>query len=234
MSEAWFPAGDGTAGQDASMRQKCLPAYLVVDVSASMAPFQDALNRTLEDLHLTLSTSPRVSEFAHMSIVVFSHEPIMVLEMTDLAYVPSMPSVVCGGGTHYGKAFDLVRQRIDLDIPALSAQGKAVLRPAVFFLTDGEPMDSDWHGSFRALVAPGSKRRPHVITYGFGSADPAVLGKVATKAAFVATGATDQNEALSHAISSLVNTLVASATAAEMRIPAEADGYRSIPVEYVD
>ncbi|MEU7058129.1 hypothetical protein [Streptomyces sp. NPDC046197] len=234
MSDAWFSTGGNGPDHDMNFRQKCLPTYLVVDVSSSMSPYQDTLNRTLEDLHLTLSTNPRVSEFAHMSVLVFSHEPILVLEMTDLAYVPSMPTVVCGGGTHYGKVFDLVRQRIDLDVPALSAQRKAVLRPAVFFLTDGEPMDSGWERNFQALVAPGSRRHPHVITYGFGSADPNVLSKVATKAAFIATGNSDQNEALSKAISSLVNTLVASAASAEMRIPAEAEGYRSIPVEYVD
>lgn len=233
MTEPWFPDGNEQT-HPMSMRQKCLPTYLVVDVSHSMSPYQDALNRTLEHLHVKLATSPRVSEFAHMSIIVFSHEPTLLLQMTDLECVPSMPAVICGGGTQYGKAFDLVKQRIDVDIPALNAQGRAVLRPAVFFLTDGAPMDSGWEAAFRRLVDPSSKRRPHVITYGFGDARADVLGKVATKAAFLATSEADQETALSRAISSLVNSLVASARAEEMRIPTEAEAFRSIPVEYID
>lgn len=233
MTDSWFnDASDGPHA--AGMRQKCLPTYLVVDSSTSMAAFQNALNRTLEHLHAKLATSPRVSEFAHMSIISFSHEPLLLLEMTDLQYVPSMPQVVCTGGTQYGRAFDLVRQRIDVDIPALNAQGKAVLRPAVFFLTDGAPQDPDWRASFLRLVDPSSKRRPHVITYGFGKAHAGVLSKVATKAAFLATGGSDQEQALSRAISSLVNSLVASARTEEMHIPVSAEGYQSLPVEFLD
>lgn len=233
MNDPRFPEGNDDA-HAANMRQKCLPTYLVIDISSSMAPYQDALNHTLDHLHVTLVTSPRVSEFAYMSIIAFSHEPLMVMEMTDLQSVPSMPQVLCGGGTQYGKAFELVKQRIDVDVPALNAQGKAVLRPAVFFLTDGAPMDSNWEAAFRRLVDPSSKRRPHVITYGFGQARQDVLAKVATKAAFLATGEADQQTALSQAISSLVNSLVASARAEEMRIPASAEGYHVIPVEYLD
>src|SRR4051794_12402803 len=111
------------------MRQKCLPTYLVIDVSTSMSQHEQMLNQTLKKLHSTLANSPRVSEFAHMSIIAFSTQPWVVIEMTDMEYVPGMPEVACDGMTNYGAAFDLVRERIDIDLPALTAQGKAVLRP---------------------------------------------------------------------------------------------------------
>ncbi|SFB84672.1 vWA domain-containing protein [Streptomyces aidingensis] len=233
MNEPWAAEAENPAFA-ASMLQKCLPTYLLVDVSSSMSPHEQTLNDLLDFLHGELVSSPRVSEFAYISIVVFSSEPTLVLEMTDLQYVPSMPRVQCSGSTQFGKAFDLVRQRIEMDVPLLRDQGKAVLRPAVFFLTDGAPMDPDWESAFRRLVDPQSKRRPHVIAFGFGKAREAVLSRVATKAAFLAEGVGNQREALTEAINSLLNSLVASARAEEMRIPAEAEGFRSIPIEYVE
>jgi uncharacterized protein YegL len=216
------------------MRQKCLPTYLVIDVSASMSPYEDALNQTLRKLHATLANSPRVSEFAHMSILAFSSQPWVVIEMTDMEYVQAMPEVSCEGLTAYGPAFDLVKARIDADLPMLSAQGKAVLRPIVFFLTDGAPSDDDWETSFRSMVDPGFRRRPHVITYGFGAAPEHILGRIATKAAFVADGSAGQDEALATAIHSMLNSLVASAQADELLIPAQAAGYKTVALEYLD
>ncbi|MFG2040483.1 VWA domain-containing protein [Dactylosporangium sp. NPDC048998] len=215
-------------------KQKCLPTYLLIDVSSSMRPHQGALNETLKKLHRALADSPRVSEFAHMSIVAFSTQPWVVLEMVDMEYVPAMPEVMCDGWTNYGAAFDLVRQRINTDLPTLRAQGKAVMRPCVFLLTDGEPTDKDWETGFAALTDRGWGRRPHIITYGFGQASEMTLAKVSTKAAFIADGTSLPDEALARAINSLLNSLVASAATEELQIPVEAPGYRSIPVEYVD
>ncbi|MEU4162654.1 VWA domain-containing protein [Actinoplanes sp. NPDC026670] len=216
------------------MRQKCLPTYLVIDVSTSMSPHEQTLNQTLKKLHSTLANSPRVSEFAHMSIIAFSTQPWVVIEMTDMEYVPGMPEVACDGMTGYGAAFDLVRERIDIDLPALTAQGKAVLRPIMFFLTDGAPTDGEWENAFRTLVDKGRRRRPHVVTYGFGAAPEEVLSRIATKAAFVADGSSGQDEALSTALHSMLNSLVASAQADELLIPAQASGYKSVPLEYLD
>jgi uncharacterized protein YegL len=215
-------------------RQKCLPTYLVIDVSGSMIPHQRALNDTLGRLHTALVNSPRVSEFANISLVAFASQPWVVLEMTDMEYVPGMPQITCGGGTDYAAAFDLVRQRIEVDVPNLTAQNKAVLRPCVFFLTDGAPFDNGWQAAFQRLTDKAWKRHPHVITYGFGDASELVLSKVATRAAFVAEGGADQDEALARAINGLLNSLVASARTEEMQIPVETTGYRSIPVEYMD
>jgi uncharacterized protein YegL len=217
-----------------SMKQKCLPTYLVIDASHSMSPYQDMVNRTLDRLHRKLSDSPRVSEFAHMSIIAFSSAAQLVIEMTDLELIPAMPEVVCSGNTDYRAAFDLVRTRIDIDIDALNERGRAVLRPAMFFLTDGQPTEPGWEAAFRRLVDPAWKRHPHVITYGFGTVQSAVLAKVATKAAFYAEEGTRQDEALTQAINSLLNSLVASSRAEEMQIPTVAEGYRTIPVEYMD
>jgi hypothetical protein len=147
---------------------------------------------------------------------------------------PVMPEVTCQGRTSYGEAFDLVRQCIDRDLPTLKAQGLATLRPAVFFITDGAPTDPAWEAAFARLVDRSWPRHPHVIAYGCGEAVEAVLARIGAKAAFTADGGTGQEEALAAAISSLVNSLVASARAEELRIPEQVPGYRSVKQEYVD
>jgi uncharacterized protein YegL len=217
-----------------SLKQKCLPTYLVVDASASMQPYEQLLNQTLEQVHTTLAQSPRISEFAYMSIVAFANQPQVVIEMTDLESVPMMPQVMCSGGTNYGGVFELLRHRIDVDVNELNRQERAVLRPAVFFLTDGAPTDPNWQPAFRALVDPSWKRHPHVITYGFGSAPEAVLSRVATKAAFLASPGVDHSEALTAAIGSLLNSLVASSQTEVLQIPQAAEGFVSLPIEYMD
>ncbi|MEY9862944.1 uncharacterized protein YegL [Catenulispora sp. GAS73] len=217
-----------------TMKQKCLPTYIVIDASTSMTPHQTTLNNTLAKLHGTLAMSPRVSEFAHISVIAFSTNAHLVIPMTEMDQIPGLPDIVCNGETRYGEAFDLVRSQIDIDVDNLVAQQRAVLRPAVFFLTDGAPTDKSWEQSFRHLVDRSWKRRPHVITYGFGGAPSNVMAKVSTKAAFVAEGGIDQEAALAEAINSLLNSLVQSSLAETMQIPSQAAGYISITPEYMD
>jgi uncharacterized protein YegL len=216
------------------VRQKCLPTYMVIDASGSMQPYEQQLNQTLAQVHVTLTHSPRISEFAHMSIVAFSSVPQIVIEMTDLENIDVMPEVMCGGATDYGAVFELLRTRIDFDVDQLNAQGFAVLRPAVFLLTDGAPTDKSWYDSFKRLADRSWRRHPHVITYGFGAAPSEVLGKVATKAAFIAETGVDQSAALVAAVSSMLNSLVASSESESLQIPQSAAGYISLPIEYMD
>lgn len=219
----------------ATSKTKCLPTYLVLDTSGSMKEHEQTLNDTLEHVFDTLIASPRVSEFAYISIITFNTQPHLVLEMTDIEDAPGVPQLACDGMTNYGLVFDLIRSRIDVDVPALNAAGKAVLRPAVFLFTDGFPSDeNEWQARFNELVAPSWRRRPHVITYGFGEARADVLGKMATKAAFLADSRTEDKEALTKTLTSLLQTLVASAKAEELLIPADLPGFIRVPVEYTD
>ncbi|MBV9161747.1 MAG: hypothetical protein JO281_09395 [Pseudonocardiales bacterium] len=216
-------------------KTKCLPTYLVLDTSGSMKEHEQTLNDTLEDVFDTLRLSPRVSEFAYISIITFNTRPHLVLEMTDIEDAPGIPQLACDGMTNYSLVFDLIRSRIDADVPALNAAGKAVLRPAVFLFTDGFPSDeNEWQVHFNDLVTPSWRRRPHVITYGFGEARADVLGKMATKAAFLADSRTADKEALTKTLTSLLQTLVASAKAEELLIPTDLPGFIRVPVEYTD
>ncbi|MER5640560.1 VWA domain-containing protein [Kitasatospora sp. NPDC002227] len=213
----------------------CLPTYVVIDASSSMKPHEAVLNATLSRLHYNLAMNPRVSEFARVCVVAFSTDVHVVIPMSDMEQVPTMPEVICGGRTEYGKAFDQVRRCIEQDVDNLRAQNLGVLRPTVFFLTDGAPTDAHWRNSFRTLVDRDWPRRPHVIAYGFGGAKRDVLEQVATKALFIADGS-DTESALSGAISGLLNSLIASSRTGQTQIATEVKGFEYVQVaqEYVD
>jgi uncharacterized protein YegL len=216
------------------VKSKCLPAYVVIDTSSSMKDQEQLLNDTVDHVFDALGNNPHVSEFAHISIITFNTDAHVVLEMADIDQVAQLPMITCQGSTNFGRMFQLIKQRIDVDVTQLHRDGRAVLRPAVFILTDGAPMDKNWAGEFAALTDHGFKRRPHIISYGFGNANPAVLGKISTKAAFIANNVGGNKEAIISMLTSLLNTLVTSASAQEFRIPEQADGYERVPIEYVD
>ncbi|MGW2279209.1 vWA domain-containing protein [Streptomyces sp. NPDC001770] len=213
----------------------CLPTYVVIDASSSMKPHEAVLNATLSRLHLNLAMNPRVSEFARVSVVAFSTDVHVVIPMSDMEQVPAMPEVICGGRTEYGKTFARIRECVERDVSDLRAQHLDVLRPTVFFLTDGSPTDTGWQDAFRELTDRDWPRHPHVIAYGFGTAQRAVLEKVATKALFIADGS-DTESALSEAITGLLNTLIASSATGRMQIATDVRGFTYVEVaqEYVD
>jgi uncharacterized protein YegL len=155
--------------------------------------------------------------------------------MTDIEEVRALPTLSCSGLTNFGPAFDLLRERINIDVPALKSAGMAVLRPAAFLLTDGQPSDvQQWMARFAALVDPTWSRRPHVIAFGFGRATPKSIGSMATKAAFLAKNNVREKEALTSMLTTLLNTLVASAPAGQLALPTDLPGFERVPVDYVE
>jgi uncharacterized protein YegL len=225
------------------VRLKCLPTYIVLDTSASMQKYVDLLNESLQQVHKVAYQDPQISEFAHISIIVFNTEAHLALPMSDISQVSKLPRVGCGGRTEFAEVFDLIRERIDVDVPALRAADRLVLRPAVFLMTDGAPTDGIvageyhrrddriWKAALSRLVDPTWERRPHVITFGFGDADESVLGTVATLQAFIAEEGANQSEALTDVFTFLLRTLSISASQSSLTVPTSMEGYRSVPLE---
>lgn len=204
-----------------------------------MAPYERLLNETLREIYDTLITSPQMMEFIHLSILAFNTRPSVIAGMISIDALDKVPIVSCGGSTNYAPMFDLVRRRIDIDVPNLAEARINVLRPVVFLLTDGEPTDEssqEWKEALRRLTDHQWRRHPHIITYGFGAASDAVLTEVATKAAYVAEERTSNSEALILALSSMLNSLVTSARSRQLQVANSVPGMRTLtrPVdEYV-
>jgi uncharacterized protein YegL len=156
--------------------------YVVCDVSGSMhaerpdgsiTPWQviyDGLGDILFEIH----ESPTARDIAHMSILAFGDRVEEVLPLTSLrddVYIPSLPK---GGWTNYAAVFDWLAQAVPRDYDRLSAQFR-VKRPAVYFITDGQPVvegvaqpDELWKAPLKALHDHSSK--PIVTALGLGEA----------------------------------------------------------------
>lgn len=228
-----------------STRLKCLPTYLVLDTSSSMEPFADLLNECLREVHRVAYQDPDIPDFAHMSIISFNTDPHLVLPMSNIRKVKKLPRLACGGLTSYAKAFDLVRERINEDVPALAGAHRRVQSPALFFMTDGLPTDGMnpddqpprpdpriWKAALSRLTDPAWERRPHIISFGFGNADASVLGTIGTLQAFIADSLHEgrEREALKKVFATLLKTLSGSATAGSLQVPTNIPGFVSVPI----
>ncbi|MGP4024044.1 vWA domain-containing protein [Actinomadura sp. 3N407] len=227
-----------TPGEPAPGLGKGMPAYIALDVSKSMQKHEDLLNETLAKIVKELYLNPRVSEFVHLSIVTFSSAPTVVVKMTELTRMRRMPVLRCHGGTNFGPLFELLRDRIDIDVPLLQDKGYSVLRPVVFLLTDGAPTDrpaTAWQKPHRALVDPDWRRHPRIISFGFGAAVEEILRRMSTVQTYMADPALgDGTSALPEAMNGMLGSMVASVQARELRLPNEVAGYRVLSEEYVE
>ena len=190
-----------------------LPFYLVCDESASMAGIAiDSINASLPELHVEIGTNPAVADKTRFCLIGFSDHADVLLPLSDLSVVTTMPKLSASGGTNYKAAFEALKNTIDSDVAALKSAGNVVYRPAVFFLSDGYPNHDNWQPSFQALIDPNSKSRPNILAFGFGAADQNIIRQVATTRAFMANGNTDLAEALREFAQSLIRSIVNSVT----------------------
>lgn len=169
-------------------KAKLLPFYLVCDVSQSMVEsgaLQEA-NNILPSLVQALEKDPIISDKVRFGVVDFSDDARVVLPLVDLLEQTTLPLLEGRGRTSYKAAFDLLRTQIERDVNQLKADGYAVHRPAVFFLSDGAPTDPEpeWRAAFAALTqydkasGQGNRMYPNIIPFGLQGADPRVLQMV--------------------------------------------------------
>jgi uncharacterized protein YegL len=143
--------------------------------------------------------------------------------------------------TNFSRVFQVLRQRIDQDVPMLNAAGREVLRPVAFLLTDGQPTDENgritqnWRDEYERLTDKDWRRHPNIVPFGFGGATADVLQDMATinGIAFLAKDP-GNSESLRKIFAMLLNTLVASAQENELRLPTEVDGFIRVSQEIIE
>lgn len=166
-------------------RAQLLPFYLVIDVSYSMVQDGklDTANKIVPELTDALAKNPIISDKVRFGMVDFSDDARVLLPLCDLLEQDHLPGLSARGGTSYAAAFRALRTQIEDDVQQLKADGFRVHRPAVFFLSDGEPTDPthDWQQAFRELTEydPGSgagfRMYPNVIPFGVADANPKIM-----------------------------------------------------------
>jgi uncharacterized protein YegL len=198
--------------------QQVLPFYILCDESMSMdGPKLDAVNQGLSKLHIAVASDPIVNDKVRVGVISFSDTAEELVPLTKLAYLPQMPGLVSKGGTSYTAAFTVAKSAIDRDVANLKSSGLQVLRPVIFFISDGEPTSPDWPTAHAALTSPNNPYAPHILAFGITGAIGQVIKEVATdikrlgkKFAWLADDGTDPGAVVKEIISKLVTTIIAS------------------------
>jgi uncharacterized protein YegL len=196
------------------IRGQLLPIYVVVDESTSMGPYMHELNAGLTSLHEALMAEPMAAAKVRFSVIGFSNTAIRHMHLQDLRRVDVMPPLRPRGATNYGAAFSALLQQIPYDVHQLKAQRYAIHRPAVFFLSDGQPTDGNWWYPFhqRLTNRQAMPEAPNIIACGIGQAEPRTILAVATEKrfAFVSLPGTDVGRAIAKFCTALTKSIIAS------------------------
>lgn len=196
--------------------REVLPFYMVCDESESMGPIGGitALNQALPDIHAEIASNPLVAEICLISLITFADTAEELMQLTKLSDVDAMPGMQARGACKYGPAFTLLREIIHRDVADLKYHSVKVFRPAVFFMTAGEPTDDpDWEIAYRSLMdwtnfrnLPNTTNYPQIIAFGVNEANPSVIGKIGTVGAFIGDNGVTPAAALSNIFNSLTSS----------------------------
>jgi uncharacterized protein YegL len=209
----------------ADVRGTLLPVYIVPDQSASMSPVIHEVNNGLVSLLDAMSLDGAASASIRLSIVGFSDNPILHMSLINLLEQADMPTLTALASTSYREIFIDLRQRIQTDVFELRRDNYQVMRPVVFFISDGQPNLEDWRAPLDELKSERFKYHPTIVAYGVSTADPHIINEVASdpRAAFIADRAITTGAALARAMGSIARSIVASAQSA-------ASGVNDVPL----
>ncbi|WP_229074322.1 hypothetical protein [Actinoplanes sp. DH11] len=194
-------------------RGNLLPVYVLADESGSMGRFMGDLNKGLASLHEALLGEPMAAAKVRFSVLGFAEDVQVRLRLADLRHEEELPALHARGWTNYQAAFAALRSGIPQDVAALKAEGYRVHRPAVFFLSDGQPSRGDWQGEHRALVDPAvTHAAPNIIACGMGDVEANTVLSVATRPeyGFVAEVGVDLGSAIAKFCTALTKSIVES------------------------
>jgi uncharacterized protein YegL len=219
-------------------RIQVLPFYIVCDESSSMLGVSiDAVNEGIKELFKAINADPVVDAKARVSIIAFNDSAEVVLPLTQLSSVSTVPGCTASGSTSYAAAFTLLRQQIESDVASLRATNR-VHRPFVFFISDGEPNPGDnWEKAHAALVDSSFHLRPNIVSFGVAGANKSNIKAVATaltggtgaagsKFAFEAEKDANPGVALKEIMKFITGTIVTSASQAQpvVHVPQDLPG----------
>lgn len=197
----------------ADNRGHLLPVYVLADESGSMAAYAGELNSGLVSLHEALRSEPMVAAKVRLSVLGFSDDVIVRMALADLRNEDKLPLLQIRGGTNYQAAFEDLLTRIPQDIMSLKRDGYQVHRPAVFFLSDGQPTSRKWGEPHKRLTDKGTTpAAPNIIACGVGEVRAETILQVATRPdfAFVSIPGADIGAAIAKFFIALTASVVQS------------------------
>jgi len=203
-----------------------LPAYIVIDTSSSMDATADSgqklidvANEIVPAIIEVCERKPAVKDKLRLSLISFDSTAEVVIPLGCKDDFVPVPVLSAKGGTNYGAAFRLLRSEIEDGVRALNASGFQIFRPAVFFITDGEPIDKadDRDAAFADLIDPEFRAAPHIVMFGVADASPETLKAYVNRngVAVAAKAGADAAEALGTIVTKLVSSIVQSIAGGE-------------------
>ena len=209
------------------------PFYIICDESQSMEGAKlDACNTELTKLHQALASDPQFSDHVRAGVISFSDTAQVLLPLSKMTDVVDLPGLVAKGGTNYGNAFTCLKNTIQADIADLKKGGAKVNRPIVFFISDGEPTDTNWKAAHAQVADKSWPFSPHIISFGVGGAQADTIREVATQVdkkgksfAYLADDNADPGAVLSEIFKSLLQGLWEAAWGRGMVLPITGPGF---------
>ena len=209
------------------------PFYIICDESQSMEGAKlDACNTELTKLHRALASDPQFSDHVRAGVISFSDTAQVLLPLSTMTDVVDLPGLVAKGGTNYGNAFTCLKNTIQADIADLKKGSDTVNRPIVFFISDGEPTDTNWKAAHAQVADKSWPFSPHIISFGVGGAQADTIREVATQVdkkgksfAYLADDNADPGAVLSEIFKSLLQGLWEAACGRGMVLPITGPGF---------
>jgi uncharacterized protein YegL len=194
-------------------RGHLLPVYVLADESASMTDYARELNDGLVSLLEALRSEPMIAAKVRLSILGFSDSVEVRMDLADLRNEEGLPGLRIRSTTNYKAVFEDLLARIPRDIGTLKTSGYLVHRPAVFFLSDGQPGNSSWLKPYRRLTdKTATAAAPNIIACGVGTVMAQTILDVATQQefAFVSIPGVDIGAAIAKFFVALTSSIVQS------------------------
>ncbi|ROZ50160.1 hypothetical protein EEB13_10110 [Rhodococcus sp. WS3] len=149
-----------------------LPIYILIDTSWSMSAGGriDAVREIVPAIYDATKRNPMLAHKAMFSVIEMDTHARVVVVLSSGTEMPSSLHLEASGGTNYAETFELLKVTIERDYQQLKADGIEIYRPAVLFVTDGEPIcdESRRKAAFAELTAESFKRRPNIVMFGVG------------------------------------------------------------------
>jgi len=210
-----------------------LPVYVIADESYSMKTYEGELKSGMASLYETLRSEPMVAAKVRLSVIGFASNVQVRLALADVRNGQSLPQLQIRDTTNYHAVFEDLLRRIPQDISTLKGSGYQVHRPAVFFLSDGQPDNGKWRGPHRRLTDKGvTAAAPNIIACGIGDAKAETILAVATQSnfAFMSIRGADIGAAIAEFFIALTASVVQSgrslASANPELVVEKPDGFR--------
>ena len=203
----------------------------------------DSVNQQLPLLRASIGEDPAIAEVIRFGVITFSDVAPTLLPLCDLSLVEAVPELTPQGRTSYAAAFHHLRLVIETDYHTSRSGGDRWYRPAVIFISDGRPTDDTerWQAAHRRLTDPSWKRRPNILAFGFGDADPSVLAVVSESKpnrAFIAVEGAEPSKVVPELMAGLIQSIVSSSasvyTGEAQLVPPEVPSMTPIPVDPLD